>query len=229
MTITRMHPSTETLTISGPAGVLESIIDLPPDSSASSGREPRAVIICHPHPLHGGMMTNKVVHMLAKAFNDFGITAVRFNYRGVGASAGRYDEGVGETDDALAVMDWAARRWPGVRLWLGGFSFGGGVAIRAASARRIEGLVTVAPAVREVSVPTGNALRVPWLLVQGDQDELVNAQDVQAWAASLPAPPQIALLPGVGHFFHGRLTELRTVVLDWLKEGPDSSHPAAAG
>ncbi|WP_066918059.1 alpha/beta hydrolase [Steroidobacter denitrificans] len=175
------------------------------------------------------MMTNKVVHILAKAFNDFGITAVRFNYRGVGGSAGRYDEGAGETDDALAVMDWAVRRWPGVRLWLGGFSFGGGVAIRAASARRIEGLVTVAPAIREAGVPAGDALRMPWLLIQGDQDELVDARDVQEWAAGLPFPPQIALLPGVGHFFHGRLAELRSVVLDWLKAGLDSSPPEAAG
>ena len=227
MTITRTRPLSETLSIPGPAGVLESIIDLPSDSSASSGpAQPRVAVICHPHPLHGGMMTNKVVHMLAKAFNDFGITAARFNYRGVGASAGRYDEGIGETDDAVAVMDWVARRWPGARLWLGGFSFGGGVAIRAAGTRRIEGLVTVAPAVRHVSVPTDDLPRVPWLLIQGDQDELVDAQDVQDWAATLAVPPQIALLSGVDHFFHGRLTELRTVVLDWLQSG-QGTHLAA--
>jgi len=240
MTITRTRPVSEKLGIPGPSGALESIIDMPVDMPAEAAMSlpgvqeavlqevPRVVVICHPHPLHGGAMTNKVVHTLAKAFNDFGITAVRFNFRGVGASAGRYDKGNGETDDALAAMDWAAQRWPDARLWLGGFSFGGAVAIRAASVRDIEGLVTVAPAVRGIKVPTDKLPRAPWLLVQGDQDELVDAQDVQAWAAGLDAPPQIAVLSGAGHFFHGRLTDLRTVVLDWLNGGSGLPRPAAA-
>jgi alpha/beta superfamily hydrolase len=165
-------------------------------------------------------MTNQVVHMLAKAFNEFGMPPVRFNFRGVGASAGHYDEGRGETQDAIAVLDWAAQRWPGARLSLGGFSFGGAVAIRAAVERDVRRLVTVAPAIRRVSVdrlPAGD-----WLLVQGDRDELVDAQDTQRWVAGLETPPQLALLSGVDHFFHGRLNDLREVVLDWLRGTADA-------
>jgi alpha/beta superfamily hydrolase len=205
---------TQRLTIPGPAGSLEALLDAPAELTS-----PKAVaVICHPHPLHGGTMTNKVVHMLAKAFNDAGAPAVRFNYRGVGASAGSYGEGDGETADALAVLDWAAQRWPGVQLWLGGFSFGGAVAIRAAAAREVTRLVAVAPAIRRVSVDTSALPRCPWLIVQGDRDELVDANDVQEWAQALPEPPRVAVLNGVEHFFHGRLNDLRHVVVSWLAE-----------
>lgn len=213
MTATAPTP-TQPVTISGPVGSLEALLDAP-----AALTSPKAVaVICHPHPLHGGTMTNKVVHMLAKSFNDAGAPAVRFNYRGVGASAGSFDEGNGETDDAVAVLDWAAQRWPGVQLWLGGFSFGGAVAIRAAAAREVTRLVTVAPAIRRVSVDTSALPRCPWLIVQGDRDELVDANDVQQWAQALPEAPRVAVLNGVEHFFHGRLNDLRHVVVSWLAE-----------
>jgi alpha/beta superfamily hydrolase len=163
-------------------------------------------------------MTNKVAHMLAKSFIAGGAVAIRFNYRGVGASAGKYDDGIGETSDALAVLDWARQRWPGATLWLGGFSFGGAVAIRAAGQRSVERLVTVAPAVDRVNVDTVPLPQSPWLLVHGDRDELVDAETVLAWARSLKSPPQVALLPGVDHFFHGRLNDLRDVVVQWLEQ-----------
>jgi len=163
-------------------------------------------------------MTNKVVHMLAKAFNEAGVPAVRFNYRGVGASAGAFDEGNGETLDALAVLDWAAQRWPGAQLWLGGFSFGGAIAIRAAVARNVTRLVTVAPAIRLVSVDSTSLPKCPWLIVQGDRDELVDAADIQRWAEALSPRPHMAVLAGVEHFFHGRLSDLRQVVTAWLGE-----------
>lgn len=205
---------TQALTITGPAGPLEALIDAPPDSNS-----PEAVaVICHPHPLYGGTMTNKVVHMLAKAFNDLGVPAVRFNYRGVGASAGAYDDGNGEAADALAVLDWAAQRWPGAQLWLGGFSFGGAIAIRAATARDVTRLVTVAPAIRRVSVDSSPVPQCPWLIVQGDSDELVDAADIQQWAQSLSVSPQLVMLAGVEHFFHGRLNDLRRAVVSWLGE-----------
>ena len=175
-------------------------------------------------------MTNKVVHTLAKAFNDVGAPAVRFNYRGVGASAGSYDEGNGETQDALAVIDWAAQRWPGAALWLGGFSFGGAVAIRASVARsqapQVARLVTVAPAIRRVSVDSNSLPRCPWLIVQGDRDELVDPADIQQWAQALPVKPRLSMLAGVEHFFHGRLNDLRTVVVDWLGEPAASTEQA---
>lgn len=211
---------TQSVTIPGPAGNIEALLDTP--ATAPNEVRPGAVgVICHPHPLHGGTMTNKVVHTLAKAFNDVGAPAVRFNYRGVGASAGAYDEGNGETEDALAVLDWAAQRWPGTPLWLGGFSFGGAIAIRAsvASSRgaRIARLVTVAPAIRRVSVDSSTLPACPWLIVQGDRDELVDPADIQQWAQALPVEPRLSMLAGVEHFFHGRLNDLRTVVVNWLR------------
>lgn len=208
---------TQPVTIPGPAGNLEALLDMPAAATASA-----VGVICHPHPLHGGTMTNKVVHTLSKAFNDVGAPAVRFNYRGVGASVGLYDDGNGETHDALAVLDWAAQRWPGAQLWLGGFSFGGAVAIRASvapsHASRVARLVTVAPAIRRVSVDTSTLPRCPWLIVQGDRDELVDPADIQQWARALPVQPRLSVLTGVEHFFHGRLNDLRTTVVSWLGE-----------
>ena len=162
-------------------------------------------------------MTNKVVHMLAKSCNDLGLPAVRFNYRGVGASAGSYDEGNGETDDAVAVLDWVRDRWPDAGLWLGGFSFGGSVAIRASLRREVRRLITVAPAIQRVAVDSAKLPDCPWLLVQGDDDELVDAAETQRWVATLASPPDLVMLHGVQHFFHGRMNDLRQVVLDWVR------------
>jgi alpha/beta superfamily hydrolase len=162
-------------------------------------------------------MTNKVAHMLAKSFNDAGAIAVRFNYRGVGMSEGHYDEGNGETADALAVLEWTRHEWPGTELWLGGFSFGGAVAIRAAHSGDVRRLVTVAPAVDRVPVATMALPRCPWLIVQGDLDDVVDPRQVERWRAALPSPPELAVLPGAEHFFHGKLTELRRVVVEWLR------------
>ena len=206
-----IRPSTERLSISGPAGALEALLETPVDADGS-----RVAVICHPHPVYGGTMTNKVVHMLARAFNERGVPTLRFNFRGVGASAGSYDEGRGETQDALAAIDWALQRWPGAALWTAGFSFGGAIAVRAAVARDAKRLVTVAPAVHRFAVSGAELPRCPWLLVQGDHDELVDAGEIQRWVATLASPPRFVLLPGVDHFFHGRLNELRSVVLNWL-------------
>ena len=205
----------QSVTIAGPAGNIEALLDTPAAETSNA-----VGVICHPHPLHGGTMTNKVVHTLAKAFNDVGAPAVRFNYRGVGASAGVYDDGNGETQDALAVLEWAAQRWPGAQLWLGGFSFGGAIAIRASVASPhaldIARLVTVAPAIRRVSVDSNTLPQCPWLIVQGDRDELVDPADIQQWARALPVQPRLSMLSGVEHFFHGRLNDLRTTVVSWL-------------
>jgi alpha/beta superfamily hydrolase len=223
MVVASTRPTSQPLMIAGPCGNLEALLDTPAHADGS-----RVAVICHPHPVYGGTMTNKVVHMLAKAFNECGALAVRFNYRGVGASAGAYDDGNGETDDALAVIDWASHRWPGASLWLGGFSFGGAVAIRAAIARTPAALVTVAPAVRRVSVSTAQLPACPWLLVQGDRDELVDAGDIQRWARGLSSPPQLRLLTGVDHFFHGRLNELRDVVTHWVGQVDAAQRPVSA-
>jgi uncharacterized protein len=205
------RPTLERLSIAGPVGALEGMLETPADADGS-----RIAVICHPHPVYGGTMTNKVVHMLAKAFNELGVPAIRFNYRGVGASSGAYDEGRGETLDALAVVRWAQERFPQAQLWLGGFSFGGAIALRTAAQTQPARLVTVAPAIQRVDVTRVPMPRCPWLIVQGDNDELVNAQEVQAWAQSLNPAPEFVLLAGVDHFFHGRLNELRDVVVRWV-------------
>jgi alpha/beta superfamily hydrolase len=207
---------TESVAISGPVGELESIVDIPEATAGS-----HVAVVCHPHPLQGGTMTNKVVHVLAKSFNSLEIPTVRFNYRGVGKSVGGYAEGIGETADAVAAIDWALSRWPQASLYLSGFSFGGAVAIRAATERSVDRLITVAPAVDRVEVPSERLPHCPWLVIQGDQDDVVDPSSVQNWlrAQSFARSPELVMLSGVGHFFHGRLNELKSVVVEWLKKG----------
>ncbi|MEO8445735.1 MAG: alpha/beta fold hydrolase [Gammaproteobacteria bacterium] len=202
-------PPREALTFDGPAGRIEALLDTP------AGPLARAVgVVCHPHPQHQGTMLNKVVHTLSRALNDLAIPAVRFNFRGVGASEGAYADGVGETDDALAVADWARQRFPGADLWLAGFSFGAAVAIRAALATPCRQLISIAPPVARMATALADARPAcPWLLIQGQADEVVAAADVEAWARSLDPPPDLVLLPDVDHFFHGRLTLLRETIV----------------
>ena len=214
-------PQAEPVRIAGPAGQLEAVVDDP-----APGRAPKAfIVVCHPHPQHGGTMTNKVVTTLARTAHSLGVPSLRFNFRGVGASDGAYDEGRGEIDDALATVAFGRQRWPGAALWLAGFSFGGVVALRASTTRGVgvvDRLVTIAPAlgrnfgsVREVSVPG-----CPWLVVQGDADEVIDGALVIDWAKQLDPAPQLAVLPGVGHFFHGHLVALQATVAGFLGAAP---------
>ena len=147
-----------------------------------------------------------------------GAATIRFNFRGVGGSAGSFADGIGETFDALAVIAEGRRRWPDAKVWLAGFSFGGAVAFRAAERAAAELLVTVAPAVRLIDVSEIKVPECPWLIVQGDVDEVVDAQSVLQWAQERLPAPTVKLLPGVGHFFHGRLRELSTLVVDFVHE-----------
>ncbi len=208
----------EAVTLAGPAGPLEAVTACP-----NAGLRMRGMaVICHPHPLYGGTFQNKVVHYLSRTFNELGLATVRFNFRGVGDSAGVYAGGKGEVDDLLAVLDWATAQRPGQELWLAGFSFGAYIALRAAPLRSIAQLVTVAPPVNFFQfadiVPPG----CPWLLVQGDHDEVVPGAQVVEWANGMPQPPRTIVLPGVDHFFHGHLNELRMALLRALtdKAGP---------
>ena len=173
-------------------------------------------VVCHPHPLHQGTMHNKVTHTLARAALGRGAPALRFNFRGTGRSAGSHDEGRGETDDVLAATEWMRVRHPGAELWLMGFSFGAMVAMRAAGQAEPTRLVTVAPAVTRFHADHPAAPSMPWLLVQGGADELVDAAAVRAWAAQQSPPPKLLEMPGVSHFFHGHLHELRDAVSGFL-------------
>jgi hypothetical protein len=170
-------------------------------------------VICHPHPQHGGTMHNKVVHTLARALQEQGLASLRFNYRGVGASAGSYDEGVGESADALAAVAWMRARHPLLPLTLAGFSFGGVIALRICAAAAPARLITVAPAVSRLSAAGVPRPACPWLLVQGLADDVVDPDEVRRWAGGFEPPPELALLPGVGHFFHGALHQLKDAVL----------------
>jgi len=207
-------PHAERLRLTGPAGVLEALIETP----AGLETPPAAFgVICHPHPLHGGTLDNKVVWTLARAFQELGAPTIRFNFRGVGASAGSHDAGPGEIDDTLAAIAYGRERWPRVALWLAGFSFGGVVAIRAAVSAHPSRLVTVAPGITRLDVGDAPPPACPWLIVQGDADDVVPAEAVIAWARTLSPAPQLTVLPGAGHFFHGRINELRDIVLEFMR------------
>jgi len=205
-------PIRDSLTITGPAGELEALVETP-----KGDVRPYVAVICHPHPQYHGTMLNKVVHTLSRAMNDLHVPVARFNFRGVGASEGEYAEGIGETQDALAVAAWMRHRYPDARLILLGFSFGGMVACRAALDTHPAHLITVAPAVsRLAGILGGGQPDCPWLIVQGDADEVVECAEVVEWFNTLAPGPELTVLPDVDHFFHGRLTLLRKTVVDYF-------------
>jgi uncharacterized protein len=212
--VTLRAPASERLNVPGPAGDLQVLIETPQSEGAQATQA--FAVICHPHPLFGGTMDNKVVHTLARAYEECGAPAIRFNFRGVGTSGGSYDEGAGETEDTLAVIEYGRRRWPGAAVWLGGFSFGGAVAVRAAALASPQRVVLAAPAIGRVDVSAVGAPTCPWLIVQGDADELVPYAEVRAWADALEPAPAFSVLAGAGHFFHGRIVELREAVLSFM-------------
>jgi alpha/beta superfamily hydrolase len=197
-------PRLEQVTIPGPAGSLEAAAE-----EASGAPRSSYAVLCHPHPLHGGTMENKVVTTLGNALRSGGVATLRFNFRGVGRSMGAFDDGRGETDDARAVAAYGALRWPGRRLMLAGFSFGAFVAL----------LITVAPPVDRFDFSGLAAPRAPWLVVQGDADDIVDPQRVLEWVRGFTPAPHLVVVPGVGHFFHGHLAELRDAVGNVLRSG----------
>jgi alpha/beta superfamily hydrolase len=208
--------------LAGPAGAIETKLE----SDDDIGAAPAAFgVVCHPHPLFGGTMDNKVAHTLARAMLECGAPAFRFNFRGVGASGGKFDHGHGEADDLAAVVAEGRRRFPAARLWLGGFSFGAFVALRAAARVAPDRLVAVAPPVARFDLGEVAHPECEWLLAQGDADEVVPAPEVLAWAAKQPRPPRLHVLHGAGHFFHGRLHELKPLVVDFLRNPPASPGP----
>jgi uncharacterized protein len=204
----------ESVVIPGPSGALEAAVEQP---GAVMGNT--VAIICHPHPLQEGTMTNKVVTTLTRACQALGAVVIRFNFRGVGASAGVFDNAVGEQEDLKAVMAWARERYPDCLFWLAGFSFGSYVATRVASQIHVEQLIAIAPPVNHFDFSSLPAITCPWLVVQGEADEIVPATEVFAWLATRPEAPHLIRMPGVGHFFHGKLIELREAIIDALLRG----------
>ena len=207
-----MNAQTQALQLTGAAGAIEAARDAPEEGTPVRG----TVVVCHPHPLFGGTMDNKVVQTMARAFVQCGWVAVRFNFRGVGASAGVYDEGRAEADDLRAVIDQAAATGP---LALAGFSFGSVVASQAVAAlwetRPVEKIVFVGTATSRFAVaPVPLAAHERTLVVHGEHDDTVPLADVMDWARPQTLP--VTVVPGGGHFFHGQLPLLKGLVVRHL-------------
>ena len=198
------------LFLDGPSGPLEA---LHLDVADARG----VVLICHPNPVQGGTMLNKVVSTLQRAVRDMGFSTLRFNYRGTGASAGSHDMGTGEVDDAEAAAHWLREQHPQLPLTLCGFSFGGFVA--AALAGRLEdqgvavaNLFMVAPAVQRLQAPEHLPEQATLTVIQPEQDEVIDPEVVYAWSAALQRPHELLKVAECGHFFHGKLPELKDLV-----------------
>ena len=208
-----MTPRTVRELIAGPAGRIECAVDRPATTPLG------LAVVCHPHPQGGGTLDNKVSQTIARACIDVGWASVRFNFRGVGASEGAWDEGVGEVEDALAVIaEWRRRdEFANKPLLLGGFSFGGFVAVEAAS--RLTGdakprrIVLVGPSTEKQAV---RIVPADTIVVHGESDELVPLAATLAWARPQGLP--VIVFPGVGHFFHGQIALLKKVLVRELRD-----------
>lgn len=161
-------------------------------------------------------MHNKVVHTIARGFVSLGFETLRFNFRGTEESEGEYDGGRGELDDARSAIGWMRARHAARPLWLAGFSFGAAIAIRAAVADPVDGLVSIAPAVRRFAGGLEGQPECPWLVVQGDEDELVDVDETIDWLNGLQPGPELLVLEGVEHFFHGKLQVLCDAVTEFV-------------
>ena len=201
------------LHLAGPAGRIEAQVDLPAPEQARAG----TAIVCHPHPLHGGSMHNKVVVMIERSLRELGLRTVRFNFRGVGASQGEYDEGRGETLDLLAVAEWVRAVRPGDALWLAGFSFGSYVALLAARHLPVKQMISVAPPVGRWDFSAAITPPCPWLVVQGEDDDVVEPQAVFDWIDAMADKPTLVRMPETGHFFHRRLMDLRGAIKNGVR------------
>lgn len=198
------------ISIDGPCGPLEALLCEVPDARG-------VALICHPNPVQGGTMLNKVVSTLQRAVRDMGYHTLRFNYRGVGASAGSHDMGTGEVDDAEAVAHWLRAQYSDLPLMLFGFSFGGFVAGALAGRLEDQGVVIprlfmVAPAVQRLHIPEHLPQGGELVVIQPEQDEVIAPEDVYAWSAGLSRAHQLLKVAECGHFFHGKLPELKDLV-----------------
>lgn len=189
----------------GPVGKLECVTDVP----EADVELPVTAIICHPHPVHGGNMHNKVVTIIERSLRELGLRTIRFNVRGAGESEGEFDEGYGETDDLFAVAEWARTTRPNDTLWLAGFSFGSYIALRAAQNLSLGQLICVAPPVDRYEYSKLPHPDCPWLVIQGDEDEVVSYESVVNWVNATEPPPDFIVMEQAGHFFHRRIMDLR--------------------
>lgn len=204
--------------IPGPVGQLQAVIHQGDESGQFAARN-LLVIICHPHPVHGGTMDNKVVTTLMRTYRDLGIHVLRFNFRGVGKSEGGFDNAIGEQDDLLAVTSWMRQELPDSALLLAGFSFGSSIAAQISyKVDALEHLTLVAPPVERYPYDRDGRFPCALAVIQGDKDERVIAEGVYQWVAALQSPAELLRYPEAGHFFHGYLTQLKTDLTQVLQQ-----------
>jgi alpha/beta superfamily hydrolase len=195
--------------ISGPVGQLQTAIHQGDEEGYFAARH-FLVIVCHPHPVHGGTMDNKVVTTLMRTYRDLGIHVLRFNFRGVGKSEGLFANAIGELDDLMAVVAWAKQQLPQVPLLLAGFSFGSSIAAQVSyQVDDLQHLTLVAPPVERYPYDRNGQFPCALAVVQGDKDERVIAEGVYRWIDGLHSPTELLRYPDAGHFFHGYLTQMK--------------------
>ncbi len=205
----------KSLFLDGPAGRVEALLNM------GSANPTHAAVVCHPHPLFGGTLHNKVVFHATKALQGFGFPVLRFNFRGTGLSEGQHDEGRGELDDVRTALNWLAKEFA-LPLVFAGFSFGAAVGLRAsAEDSRVVGLIglgtpVVAVENRSYDLEFLQGCTLPKLFISGDRDQFGPRTKLETFVASLPEPRQLTLIPGADHFFEGRLSEMRKVIEDWV-------------
>lgn len=203
-----------TFFLPGPAGRLEVAVDLPEPAEA----RPVVAIVCHPLPTEGGTMRNKVVTITERALRELGAKTVRFNFRGAGESEGEFDNGRGETLDLLAVAEWVRKVLPDHDLWLAGFSFGAYISLLGARHLPVRQMISIAPPAGRWDFAAVLVPDCPWLVVQGEDDDVVNPQDVYRWIESLPEKPTLVRMPETDHFFHRRLMDLRGAIKNGVRK-----------
>ena len=197
------------LILPGPAGALEVVFD-PPEAEVAA--RPVIAVLCHPLPTEGGTMHNKVVTMAARSLRELGATTVRFNFRGTGASEGEFDQGAGEQDDLRAVVAWVRARRPDATVWLAGFSFGAYVSLAMAAELQPGMLISIAPPAGRWDFDSIELPNCPWLVVQGEADEIVDPQAVYDWLENSGAEAELVRMPDTSHFFHRKLIDLRGAI-----------------
>ena len=194
-------------------GRLEAILWSPPQGNAP----PLAALVCHPHPLFGGTMHNKVVYQAAKSLDELGLAVLRFNFRGAGASAGRHDRGQGERDDVRAALDYLAKEFPGTPLLLAGFSFGCWVGLRVGCEdTRVTELIGIGTPVNDSDFSYLSECEKPKLFVQGSKDQFGSIEKLELLVVALPGTNQVRTVQGADHFFTGKLDQLGLAIADWF-------------
>ncbi len=200
--------------LAGPAGRLEALLWTVPVAGP-----PLAAVVCHPHPLFGGTMHNKVVYQAAKALHLRDIPVLRFNFRGAGQSEGEHDRGMGEQEDVRAALDYLAAKFPRTSILLAGFSFGSVVGLRVGcAAKRVSDLIGLGIPVDRSDLTYLRECAKPKLLIQGGNDQFGSRANVEALYATLPEPKRLVIVEGAEHFFSGQLDKVRSAIDAWLDE-----------